>query len=201
MPYCLRVLSTSADCVPLASLCSNLNDHTLVEEPSTRPPRPGCWESLLLTHPDGGEIAVIQRNLVETHSTASAQLEDFAAEIQDCLPSSAADWLVQYFPRVRCIYTLQILSEVERDGGWDYVRSIQQSIWNFAPSILQADNEGFTNEDGYHILWQFRDSVDGSWWMGVLQAGTWRHFQMDLSNIQHRKAFFDGMIPDGVIPR
>jgi hypothetical protein len=37
--------------------------------------------------------------------------------------------------------------------------------------------------------------------MAVLQAGTWMHFQMDLSNIQHREAFFRGTIPDGVIPR
>ena len=37
--------------------------------------------------------------------------------------------------------------------------------------------------------------------MAVLQAGTWMHFQMDLSNIQHREVFFQGTIPDGVIPR
>jgi hypothetical protein len=198
MSYYLRVLSTSPDCVPLDSLRSDLEDHVLVEEPSRQP---GRWENLLLTHADGGEIAVIERNPVVTDSLASEEIDEFAAEIRDCMPASAADWLLQYFQRVRCIYALQILSEVERDGGWDCVRAIQSTIWNFAPSILQADNEGFTNEEGYHILWQFRDSVDGAWWMGVLQAGTWMHFQMDLSNIQHRKAFLQGTIPDGVIPR
>lgn len=198
MPYYLRVLSTSADCVPLDSLRTDLEDHVLVEETSRQS---DCWENLLLTHADGGEIAVIERNPVQPASAASEEIEEFATGIRDCMPTSAADWLLQYFQRVRCIYALQILSEVERDGGWDSVRAIQSTLWNFAPSILQADNEGFTNEDGYHILWQFRDSVDGAWWMGVLQAGIWMHFQMDLSNIQHRQAFFQGTIPDGVIPR
>jgi len=71
-------------------------------------------------------------------------------------------------------------------------------LWGFAPSVIQADGEGFTNEDGYHILWQFSDSVSGSWWMGVLQGGEWKHFQMELANHQHREAFFRGEIPKGV---
>jgi len=144
---------------------------------------------------------VIERVPVTAGSLASEELEEFAAEVGDCRPASAADWLAQYFTRVRCIYSLQILHEVERDDGWKSVRAIQEEIWKFAPSILQADNEGFSNEDGYHILWQFRESVDGTWWMGVLQDGLWQHFQMDLGNNQHREAFLQGKIPDGVQPR
>jgi len=201
MPYYLRVLSTSDDCVPLATLRSAAKGHRLVEVPSRKPLRPGCWTGLVLTHEDGAEIAVIERAPVEPDSIASEELREFADEVSTCLPTSAAEWLARYFPRVRCIYSQQILNEVERDDGWRSVRAIQEEIWKFAPSILQADNEGFSNEDGYHILWQFRESVDGTWWMGVLLDGDWQHFQMDLGNHQHREAFFQGKIPDGVQPR
>ena len=75
---------------------------------------------------------------------------------------------------------------------------MKSGIWSFAPSIIQADNEGFTNEDGFHILWQFGESVDGPWWMGVLCDDQWRHFQMDLGNRQQRERFLQGQLPEGV---
>ena len=62
-------------------------------------------------------------------------------------------------------------------------------------AIIQADLEGFTNEEGYHILWQFSDSVSGPWNMGVLQDDTWYHFRMDLGDPAHRAAFLDGEMP------
>lgn len=67
-----------------------------------------------------------------------------------------------------------------------------------APSIIQADLEGFTNEEGYHILWQFSDPVTGPWWMGVLKNNAWVHFQMDLGNVSHREAFLRGEVPQRV---
>ena len=62
---------------------------------------------------------------------------------------------------------------------------------------MQADREGFSNEDGYHILWQFSESAKGDWWMGVLRDGSWTHFQMDLGNLKQRESFFQGLVPDG----
>ena len=57
---------------------------------------------------------------------------------------------------------------------------------------------GFSNEDGYHVLWQFSDDVDGDWWMAVLQDGAWQRFKMDLGNESQRLAFKKGEVPDGV---
>jgi len=71
-------------------------------------------------------------------------------------------------------------------------------VWTSAPSILQADGEGFSNEAGYCILWQFSDSVRGPWWMGVLRDGEWIHFQMNLGSKRQREAFRKGQIPKGV---
>jgi hypothetical protein len=150
-----------------------------------------------LSHADGREIASIERNLVQHGSLGSEELAEFADEIPDCKPANAAKWLLEYFPRIRCIYAFQLLSGTEHKNGWEILGAVKNRIWSFAPSILQADSEGFTNEDGYHILWQFSDSVEGDWWMGVLRDGQWKHFQMDLGNQMQREAFFRGEVPDG----
>ena len=136
--------------------------------------------------------------MVEIGSLASDELAEFTDEVADCKPVNAAKWLVNYFPHVRCIYAFQLLSGTDYQNGWEILGAVKDAVWSFAPSILQADNEGFTNEDGYHILWQFSDSVDGDWWMGILLDGQWHHFEMNLGNPRQREAFLRGQIPTGV---
>ena len=36
--------------------------------------------------------------------------------------------------------------------------------------ILKADGEGFSNEDGYPILWRFPEDAASAWIMAVLDA-------------------------------
>jgi hypothetical protein len=57
---------------------------------------------------------------------------------------------------------------VDTERGWDAIHLVQSLLWSAADGILQADGEGFSNLDGYHILWQFSDSVKGPWNMAVL---------------------------------
>jgi hypothetical protein len=182
MSYYTRVLSTSVDCVSLSALTDELSKFTLRATLSGDVGATGAWEQLLLSHSDGREIALVERNIIGPGSMGSEELSEFSSEVADCKPANAATWLREYFARVRCIYAFQLLSGTDYKNGWE---------------ILQADNEGFSNEDGYHILWQFSDSVKGDWWMGVLQDGHWRHFQMDLGNLEQREAFLNGQVPNG----
>jgi hypothetical protein len=197
MPYYVRVLSTSSDCVPLSQMQSALESDqfqaTLVVEAGTS----NDWTQIILSHADGREISSIERNVVEDGSLGSVELGEFADEVRLCKPVSASNWLLNYFLRVRCIYAFQILSGIDHNDGWEIFGIVKSAIWSAAPSILQADDEGFSNEDGYHILWQFNDSVDGPWWMGVLRDGKWTHFEMDLGNKKQRESFFKGDVPKG----
>jgi hypothetical protein len=196
MGYYLRVLSTSADCVSLSALQSTIEKNKLRATLSTDEGSDD-WTQLILSHADGKEIASIERNLVEAGSLGSEELAEFADEVAECKPASAAHWLLDYFSRVRCIYAFQVLSGTDHKNGWEILDAVKNRIWTSAPSILQADDEGFSNEDGYHILWQFSDSAEGEWWMAVLQEGQWNRFQMDLGNQKQRESFFQGKIPDG----
>jgi hypothetical protein len=195
MGYYIRVLSTSSECVPLAKLKKAL--YTFQATLSVEVGEEVAWEQLILSHADGREIACIERNLVTDSSLAAEELDEFREEIAGGKPSSAVTWLSHYFSRVRCIYASQLLSGTDHLNGWDIFGALKDVLWGFAPSIIQADREGFSNEDGYHILWQFSDDVKGPWWMGVLRDGEWQHFQMELGNRRQREAFFRGEIPAG----
>jgi hypothetical protein len=198
MGYYVRVLCTSPDCISLSALQSTLQKNKLRATISAEDGASDDWSQLILSHADGCEIASIERNLVHEGTLGSDELAAFADEVAHCKPANAAKWLLDYFSRVRCIYAFQVLSGTDHKNGWEILGAVKNRIWSSAPSILQADQEGFSNEDGYHILWQFGDSVNGDWWMGVLRDGQWKHFQMDLGNSKHREAFSEGRIPDGV---
>jgi hypothetical protein len=60
------------------------------------------WCQSSLAHATGGEIATIERNIVENGSKAEGELDEFGEEIADCKPDAAVTWLRQFRPRVRC---------------------------------------------------------------------------------------------------
>ena len=106
------------------------------------------------------------------------------------------EWLQEFLADVKTVYALQHLQGAETEDGGNALHALRAHLWERGDAILQADMEGFTNEEGYHIVWQFSDSVSGPWNMGVLQDGTWHHFKMDLGDPDHRAAFLSGEVPD-----
>jgi hypothetical protein len=156
------------------------------------------WAQLTLAHADGSEIAAIERNPVSPGELGADEVQEFLDEIEGSKPESAARWLQEYLPRVKCIYAIQILSGAHSGDGWGAIEIVRTKIKSVAGGIIQADREGFSNEDWYHILWQFSDSAKGTWWMAVLKNGEWVTFQMELGNREHRAAFQRGEIPAGI---
>lgn len=153
------------------------------------------WESLLLSSNDEVEVAVIERNPVFDGSTGQDEVADFLEDIQDCKPESGVQWLADYLAEIKTIYAFQHLQGSETEGGSNALHALRSALWERGDAIIQADNEGFTNEDGYHIVWQFADSVSGPWNMAILQDETWYHFTMDLGDPDHRDAFLSGEVP------
>ena len=199
MGYYTRVLTTEARPVSIAALSAALkkaaSDATLhaVAEADR-----DDWEELTLHQPDGVEIALIERSAVEEGSLGEAEIEELEDELDSTLPKSSAAWLREFFPSVRCVYSFQHLSGSHSDAGFAALQAVRNSIWAQATAIIQADGEGFTNEDGYQITWDFSERVTGTWWMGLLRDGKWVHFQMDLANPAHRSSFKNGLMPPGV---
>jgi hypothetical protein len=154
------------------------------------------WESLLLSGKDGVEVAVVERNPVYDGSVGQDEIADFLEDIHDCKPESGVEWLTDYLAEVKTVYAFQHLQGSETEDGGNALHALRTALWERGDAIIQAVLEGFTNEEGYQIVWQFSDTVSGPWNMAILQEGTWHHFKMDLGDPDHRAAFLRGEVPD-----
>jgi hypothetical protein len=153
------------------------------------------WETLLLSSDDEVEVALLERNPVFDGSAGQDEVADFLEDLQDCKPESGVEWLEGYLAEVKTVYAFQHLQGAELVDGGNALHALRSFLWERGDAIVQADGEGFTNEEGFHIVWQFSDSVSGPWNMGVLQDGVWHHFTMDLGDPDHREAFQNGEVP------
>ena len=156
------------------------------------------WNTLLLSGDDEDEIALIERNPVIDGSIGQDEIADLLEETQDCKPESGVAWLHDYLVEVKTIYAFQHLLGADSEEGSAALHALRSALWERGEAIIQADLEGFTNEEGHHIVWQFSDSVSGPWSMAVLQEGSWHHFDMDLGDPDHREAFLNGEVPPDV---
>jgi hypothetical protein len=154
------------------------------------------WTLLEVLNSDGHNLIQIERNPVNDGELGKLELEEFRDEIKKHKPTSAVKWLDKYFDNIKVIYAFQLLNESMEERNFEIVSSIKSIIWNKIGGILQADNEGFSNEDGYHILWQFSDDASGEWNMAVKNIfGMWKNFTMDLADKEQREEFWMGKVP------
>jgi len=196
LPYYTRVLSKDEEFPSFEELAQLIrSEHPeyklTIEEGSEEE-----WETLLLSGTDEVEVALLERNPVDEGSLGQDEIAEFIEDTRDCKPESGVQWLAEYLAEVKMIYAFQHLQGAELVEGGNALQALRSALWERGDAIIQADSEGFTNEDGYHIVWQFSDSVSGPWNMGILQDGTWLHFTMDLGDPDHRDAFLSGEVPE-----
>ena len=195
MGYYTRVLSKDEEFPSFEELAQLIQAEHLEYKLTIEEGSEEEWETLLLSSADDVEVALIERNPVSAGSIGQDEVAESIDEIQGCKPESGVQWLAEYLAEVKMIYAFQHLQGAETVEGGNALHALRSALWERGEAIIQADNEGFTNEDGYHIVWQFSDSVSGPWNMGILQDGVWYHFTMDLGDSDHRFAFLNGEVP------
>jgi hypothetical protein len=198
MPYYIRVLGTSNSEITADQLQGHLKK---MNKKATIEVDEGTsidWSSLLVKDADNREIILIEKNPVIYGDLGKEEIEEFKEIVKDKKPAEAAKWLLKYFEKVKVIYAFQILNSVDNDENWEIVGALKTFIWQTTKGILQADYEGFTNEEGYHILWQFSDGVTGLWTMAVKNIfGQWTKFEMELGDKEQRQEFLNNKVPKG----
>lgn len=202
MGYYIRVLGTQDPDIHIDELSDALKEEGLsakfLFDPTELPQR---WTMLDIENNEGKALAQIERNPVVEGELGQDEIDEFKDMIEDCKPTSAVIWLTTYFSNVKVIYAFQILNAAFEDTNFDVVSSIKTKIWNKTGGILQADDEGFSNEEGFHILWQFGDNVTGDWSCAVQNsAGQWKGFVMDLGSKTQRMEFMNGQVPKKAKP-
>src|SRR3954465_11409554 len=193
----IRVLAASDQRPSLAELRTVLGPQVeiAVEEGNEQ-----GLSQLLLRHEDGPEIAIIDRDLVAPGELGSQEIEELVAEMDGATPPRNAEWLKHYFSHVKVVYAMQPLSGTQVKDGMSAVLRAQAYFWKKYGGILQADNEGFSNREGYHVLWQFHGPQQGELEAAVMNDhGTWAGFVMDMGDPEQVAAFRRGEVPPGAI--
>lgn len=198
MGYYIRILTKNKKIVPVKQIVDYIKTKGIKAKIKIELGSDKSWIKILLSQINGECIAIIERNPVMKGLLGKKEVNEFLKEIAKCKPKSAVNWLSNYLKKVKIIYAFQVFRGAYKNNGWEVIRAVQSELWNSLGGIFQADNEGFSNEDGYHILWQFPTHVKGSWKMAVLDKhGKWIKFEMDLGNKEHRKSFRSGKVPKG----
>jgi len=197
MGYYIRVLGTSDPNIHIDDLINKLENEELIAKFSLEEKETiDNWTIINVKNSEGTDLMQIERNPVVDGELGKEELEEFREYIKAYKPTSAVNWLGKYFDKVKVIYAFQLLNASFDDNNFPIVTSIKSAIWNKTGGILQADNEGFSNEEGYHILWQFTDNVTGNWNMAVRNFfGNWINFTMDLGDQKQREEFLKGKVP------
>jgi hypothetical protein len=197
MGYFIRVLGIRDPDIHLDELIDALGVEGLLAKLAyANGESPKKWTLLEVANHIGEPIAQIERNPILDEELGKEEIEEFKLEIENSKPTSSAKWLIKYLGNVKVIYAFQLLSAAFDEGNFDIITAIKAKIWNRTGGILQADNEGFSNEDGYHIIWQFSDDVTGEWNCAVRNLfGQWQRFTMELGDITQREEFQNGKVP------
>ncbi|HTR30891.1 MAG TPA: hypothetical protein VMH27_16590 [Puia sp.] len=194
MGHFIRVLGVYDDVIPLDELEAALESDGLVA--SLSPDREdGPWSVIDVESAKGSRLVQIEKNFVFPGCLAQAELDEFRLLIREHQPLSAVQWLDGYFDRIKVVYAFQVMDVAMIDDNYEIVSSLKRAIWGKSGGLLQNDLEGFSNDEGYHILWQFPDDITGDKYCAVLDNGAWVRFRMDLGDPFQRMAFWAGEVP------
>lgn len=202
MSYFMRLFGTSNKTMPLASMQGWLKESGYGAEFDSDEGEENNWTHIALRHKSGNDIADIERNPVEEYSLGHEEVAEFRerllGEVFPTFPRSSAEWISEYLIGVKVIYCFRILYGSEEGQGWDILHYIQRRLDQEVGGLWHAEAEGFSNQDGYHITWEFSDEAKGECAMAVLVDGRWMPFKISLDNPSHREAFQSGCVPEGV---
>jgi hypothetical protein len=156
---------------------------------------PRKWSMLEVRADHGAKLAQIERNRVAPGKLAQQELDEFRGIVRAHQPLSAVQWLDNYFGRITVVYAFRVLDAALLEDNFEIVSTLKTAIWARTGGLLQNDLEGFSNDHGDHILWQFPDDVTGDKYCAVLENGVWVRFRMDLADPFQRMAFWAGEVP------
>jgi hypothetical protein len=205
MGYFIRLLTPSTHVPSLGQLQDDLDELgfdgvTFAVEDSDADDTKVAWRFLRVFDEDGYPVCDISRDVLGEGDMVQEELADFRAELKDALPKNAARWAREQLEQVKSIYAVQILAtDSDDDESEDSLPSVLLALLQgYLGGMIQGDGEGFSNDDGALVVWQFSDDAQGEWLAAVMDGqGGWTPFMMDIGEPAHRAAFREGRVPAG----
>jgi hypothetical protein len=190
MGYCVRFLTSSENCVPFQDIREQVDSLKLVTGEEA------AWVKIEISQPDGSLIAVLERYPLSSGNLAESEMTLVKDSLQGSFPLSAREWLKNYLSGTRVVYTFRLQAENITSKGWPVLGRIQNLLKDKLDGIIQADSEGFYNEQGDYILWQMYEGATGAIPAALLdENGQWISFQLRLNDARAIERFKQGTAP------
>jgi hypothetical protein len=142
------------------------------------------------------ELIIIIELLPEKKEEDKIKLKNIIEYLEKKLPKKNMKWVKKYISKTKIFYEFIPLSTFESDEDWEILSIIQTEAWANSRGIFQYIDEGFTNESGDLVLWDYPFSITGKRIAAVKDfTRRWKTFEMDLESINQRKSFFEGKVP------
>jgi len=162
---------------------------------------PGCWRTLTLFL-DSGEPVVEIEKFSQADDSLLDPIQDTVRMLLDekdpVIPSTAVKWLCQFMSRVKVLYEFRPMQAINTEEGWQIFNEVWTNLRENLQGIVHLENEGFTNETGAQITWEYSTPESGDLKVATLNKnGTeWIEYTLDLANQAHCKMFMAGEVPD-----
>ncbi len=191
MAYYVRLLSPSEKVIPFSEIVKQGNSIKLVSGTDI------AWLKMEIYEPAYALISVLERDLITPGSLGENTLAKLRESIDNSYPINAREWVKNYLPKVKTIFSFHLISKDIVKEGWLTLGRIQNLLKDTLGGIIQADNEGFYNEDGDYILWQMYEGANGTIPAAILDdKGVWIPYQLKLNNKNAIERFKQGILPE-----
>lgn len=159
------------------------------------------WDTLLVRNSKGENVCQIERSIRNRDELVEEETAEFIAELDEGQPRSGAQWVQTYLKDVNAIYAFQFLDvSIKRRKNSIAPHEAFWALKSLVGGIIQADGEGFSNEDGFYVVLETGPGRRGPSNVALLDSeGAWRPFQIKLERAKQVSEFLAGRVPAGAV--
>ncbi|MGM0418882.1 MAG: hypothetical protein ACQEQS_09185 [Thermodesulfobacteriota bacterium] len=145
----------------------------------------------------GLEAALIIENLPAKKDEDKFKLDNIIEYACEKKPLKSAKWVKKYLKKTSVLYEFIPLADLETEEDWEIFSLLYIEAWAYLRGIFQIKNEGFTNESGDIIFWDFPYDATGSRTAALRTfTGRWKTFELDIEDNSQKNKFLKGKIPE-----
>lgn len=190
MSYYVRLLTKSEEVVPFSEVKLQVAEARLTSGTETN------WDEIEILQEEGRLLAVLERTPVSSDQ-GKTEIGEMMDKIRSASPANAREWIRRYLSGTKTIYRFQLYPDsITAKADWQALGRVQNLIKDTLTGIIQADNEGYYNENGDYILWQMYPGAGGTIPAATLnERGEWISFTLKIDDVRAVERFKEGILP------
>ncbi|MGE4519302.1 MAG: hypothetical protein AB7E04_07345 [Desulfobacteraceae bacterium] len=196
MDYQTRLFCRGKKTITSDILMSGLENEPLTENLELETEKTDTHNQIVVRK-NGLELIIIIELLPEKKEEDKLKLKKIIEYCETKLPAKNMKWVKKYISKADIVYEFVPVSGFDTEDGFEILTLLQTEAWVNSRGIFQYSGEGFTNESGDLVLWDYPYSITGRRIAALKDfTGRWKTFEMDLESLNQRNEFFKGKVPN-----